>query len=211
MSALTTSILNLLFAEAEQKGKTRHFRTYIGLGSDGSRFNPWDTAITHQPEWRPVSKTELTQYDPSGSWCIEQGDVCLDDVKTSYHRRMRCVTVVYPYFVAQRDTDLVAECAHLSCAKICIDVSRFSPDLYKDKRATWNRRQKNGISDNEASRNLLTNIILHVRTSMYMMISAIGAGKKAVGYSFKMLDPGKNGVQSSDNSSMKFKYEFVFG
>ena len=37
--------------------------------------------------------------------------------------------VVHPYFLAQRDTDLLAESAHLSCAEMCIDVSRFSPDL----------------------------------------------------------------------------------
>ena len=35
MSSFTATRLNLLFAEAEQKGKTRHCRTYIGLGSDG--------------------------------------------------------------------------------------------------------------------------------------------------------------------------------
>ena len=49
MSSFTTTMLNLLFAEAERKGKTRNFRTYIGLGSDGSsgdklsldlKFNP---------------------------------------------------------------------------------------------------------------------------------------------------------------------------
>ena len=59
MSSLTTTMLNLLFAEAEQEGKTRHFRTYIGPGSDGSsadkvslglKFNPWDTAISFRPE-----------------------------------------------------------------------------------------------------------------------------------------------------------------
>ena len=51
MSKLTTTILNLLFTEAEQTGKTRrHFRRYIGPGSDVSstdklsldlRSNPW--------------------------------------------------------------------------------------------------------------------------------------------------------------------------
>ena len=40
---------------------------------------------------------------------------------------MRCVIVVYPYSLAQRDTDLLAECAYFSCARICIDDSRFSP------------------------------------------------------------------------------------
>ena len=49
MSSFTTAMLNLLFAEAEQKDKTRNVRPYIGLGSDGSsgdklsldlKFNP---------------------------------------------------------------------------------------------------------------------------------------------------------------------------
>ena len=66
MSSFTTTILNVLFAESEQKGKTRHFRTHIGLGSDGSiadnlsldlKFNPWDTAITFRPEWHSMNKT----------------------------------------------------------------------------------------------------------------------------------------------------------
>ena len=60
MSSFTTTILNLLFAEAERQGKTRNFRMYIGPGWDGSsadtlslalEFNPWDTAITFRPEW----------------------------------------------------------------------------------------------------------------------------------------------------------------
>ena len=45
----------------------------------------------------------------------------------------------------------------------------------------------------------MTNTILHGRTAMYIMISAIGAGKKAVGYSFKIFDPGKNGLQITDD------------
>ena len=53
MSSFATTILNLLFIEAEQKGKTRNFLMYIGAGSDDSsadklsldlKFNPWDTA-----------------------------------------------------------------------------------------------------------------------------------------------------------------------
>ena len=159
MSAFTTTILNLLFADAEQKGKIRNFRAYIGPGSDGSsadklsldlRFNPWDTAITFRPEWRSMSKTVFTQFGPSKFRHTEQNDVWLDDVKTVYHRPMRCVIVVHPYFLAQRDTDLLAESDYLSCAKICIDDSHFSPDPYKDKRVTLNKRQKNDISDSAA-------------------------------------------------------------
>ena len=84
MSSFTTTILNLLFAEAEQKGKTRNFRTYMRPGSDVSRadklsldlkFNPWDTAITFRPEWRSMTKTVFTQYDPFETWYTCQGDV----------------------------------------------------------------------------------------------------------------------------------------
>ena len=126
MSKLTTTILNLLFAEAGQKGRTRTFRAYIGPGSDGSsadklsldlKFNPWDTAISFRLESHPMSKTVFTQYDPSESWCTEQKDAWLDDVKTFCHRPIRCLTVVHPYFLAHRDTDLLVESAHLSCAR----------------------------------------------------------------------------------------------
>ena len=57
----------------DKKGTIRNFRMYIGLGSDGSsanklsldlKFNPCDTAITFRPEWRSMSNTVFTQYDP---------------------------------------------------------------------------------------------------------------------------------------------------
>ena len=191
-------MLNLLFTGAEQKGRTRNFRVCNGPGSDGSRtdklslnlsFNPWDTAITHRSEWHSMSKTVLAQYDLSRSWRTEQSDVWLDDVKMFYHRPIRCVATVHPYFRALWDTDLLAEHAHLTCAKMCIDVSSFSPVLHGDKRATLNRRQKNELSNSETfaetkqvSRQLLTNIILYGRTGMYMMNSAVGMDKKTVGY-----------------------------
>ena len=50
MSSFTTTILKLLFAEAQRKGKTRNFRMCVGRGSDGLsadklsldlKFNPW--------------------------------------------------------------------------------------------------------------------------------------------------------------------------
>ena len=53
--------------------------------------------------------------------------------------------VVHPYLLAQEDTTLLTESAYLSCAKLCIDDSRFSPDLHKDKRVTLNKRQENEI------------------------------------------------------------------
>ena len=122
MSSLTTTILNLLFAEAEQKGKIRNFRTHIGPGSDGSsadklsldlKFNPWDTAMSFLPEWHSMSKTVFMQYNLSDSWCTDQNDAWIDDVKTFCHLPMRCVIVVHPYSLAQRDTDLLAESACL--------------------------------------------------------------------------------------------------
>ena len=107
MSKLTTTILNLLFAEAEQKGRTRNFRVYIGPGSDGAsadklsldlKFNPWGAAISFGLESHPMSKTVFTQYDPSESWCTEQQDAWPDEVKTFCHRPIRCLIVVHPIF-----------------------------------------------------------------------------------------------------------------
>ena len=69
MSMFTTTILNLLYAEAEKMDKFGIFRMYIGPGSDGSsadkvstdlEFNPWDTAFTFRPDWRSLSKTVFT-------------------------------------------------------------------------------------------------------------------------------------------------------
>ena len=51
------------------------------------------------------------------SWHTEQIDVWLDDVKTFYHRPMRCVIVVHPYFLAQENTALLSESAYLSFAE----------------------------------------------------------------------------------------------
>ena len=145
MSSFPTTILNLLFTEAEHKGKTRNFRMYIGPGSDGSsaeklsldlKFNPWDTAITFRPEWRSVGKTGFMQYDPFETWYTCQSDVWHDDVKRFSSRPICCVIVVHPYPLAQEDTTLLTDSAFISCAKICIDDSRFSSDLHKDKRVT---------------------------------------------------------------------------
>ena len=126
MTSFSSTILNLLFTEAERKGKTRKFRMYIGLGSDGSsadklsldlKFNPWHTAITFRLRWRSMSKTVFRQYDPSEFWYKEQSDAWLDDVKTFYHRPLRCAIVVHPYCLAQEDAFLFKESAYLSCAK----------------------------------------------------------------------------------------------
>ena len=98
---------------------------------------------------------------------------------------MRCVIAVHPYFLAQENTDLLAESAYLWCAKISIDDSHFSPDLYKDKRVTLNKKQKNEISNNAAfitetnqvMWSVLTNSIPHGRTIMYMVTPATEASK----------------------------------
>ena len=226
MSSFTTTILNLLFTEAELKSKTRHFRMYIGPGSDGSsadklsldfKFNPWDTAITLRPECRSMSKTVFTQHDPFETWYTCQSDVWLDDVKTFYRRPMCCVIVVHPYPLAQEDTTLLTDSACLSCAKICIDDSRFSPDLHKDKRVTLNKRQKNEISNSaavvtetiEVLWSLLTNTIPHGRTNMKMVILATEASMMAVGHFSKIFDPGKNGQQLTDDSVTRLKNEFA--
>ena len=42
-----------------------------------------------------------------------------------------------------------------------------------------------------------------------MMVSAIEASKKAVGYSFNKFDPGKNGLKLTDDFAMTLKNEFV--
>ena len=126
MTSFSSTILNLLFTEAERKGKTRKFRMYIGLGLDGSsadklsldlKFNPWHTAITFRLRWGSMSKTVFRQYDPSEFWYKEQSDAWLDDVKTFYHRPLRCAIVVHPYCLAQEDAFLFKESAYLSCAK----------------------------------------------------------------------------------------------
>ena len=185
---------------------------YIGPGSDGSsadklsldlKFNPWDTAITFRPEWCSMSKTIFAQYDPSETWHTCQSDVWLDNVKSFYPRPMRCVVVVHPYPLAQEDTILLTESAYPSCAKMCIDDSRFSPDLHKDKRVTLSKRQKNEISDSAAfitethqvMWSLLTNTIPHGRTIMYMVTPATEASMMAVGHFSKIFDPGKHGLQ----------------
>ena len=83
-SSLTTTILNLIFAEAEHKGKTQHFRMYIGPRSAGSsavklsldlKFHSRNTALPSRPEWHSMSKTvftELTHTNPGRRLIIDQ-------------------------------------------------------------------------------------------------------------------------------------------
>ena len=126
------------------------------------------------------------------------------------------VIVVHPYSFAQGDTALLTESAYFSCAKRCIDESRFfSPDLHMDKRVTLNKKQKNEISNsaafitetNQAMWSLLTNAIPHGRTIMYMVTPATEASMMAVGHLAKMFDLGKDGLQLIDDSVARLKNE----
>ena len=125
--------------------------------------------------------------------------------------------VVHPYPLAQEDTTLLTESAFLSCARIFVDDSRFSPDMHKDKRVTLNKRHKNEISNtvafitniNQAMSSLLTNTIPHGRTMMYVVTPAIEANTLTVGHFAKIFDPGNNGQQLTDDSVTRLKHEFA--
>ena len=75
-------MVNAFFDEAEQKGKQRNFRTYIGPGSRAdklsldSKFSPWDTAITIRREWHALCKTAFAQHGPLELRSTEQSSVC---------------------------------------------------------------------------------------------------------------------------------------
>ena len=137
--------------------------------------------------------------------------------KTFYPRPLRCVIVVHSYSLAQEDTTLLTESACLPCAKICIDDSRISPDLHKDKRVTLNKKQKSQISNgaafitetNQARWSLLTNTIPHGRTIMYMVTLATEASMMAVGHFSKIFDPAENGLQLADDFVIRLKNEFA--
>ena len=127
------------------------------------------------------------------------------------------VIAVHPYPLVQEDTILLSESAFFSCAKICIDDSRFSPDMHKDKRVTLNKRQKNEISNsaafitetNQIMWSLLTNTIPHGRTIMCMMTPATEASMMAVGHFSQIFDPGKNGLQLTDDSVTRLKMNLL--
>ena len=126
---------------------------------------------------------------------------------------MRCVIVVHPYPLAQEETTLLTDSAYLSCAKLCIDDSRYSPELHKDKRVTLNKRQKDEISNsaafiteaNQAMRSLLTNTIPYGRTIMYLVTPATEATMMAIGHFSKIIEPGKSGQQLTDDSVTRLK------
>ena len=120
---------------------------------------------------------------------------------------MRCVIVVHPYSLDQEDTTLLTESAFLSCAQMCVDDSRFYPDLHKDKRVTLNWRQKNEISNsaafitetNQFVWSSLTNTILHGRRIMCMVTLVTAASMMIVGHFSKIFDPGKGEEEEEHN------------
>ena len=129
---------------------------------------------------------------------------------------MRCVIVVHPYFLAQRDTDLRSLLISRA-QKYALTIHVFSPDLYKDKRVTLNKRQKNEISNsaafiaemNQVMWSLLTNTIPHGRTILYMVTSATAATMMAVEHFTMIFDPGKNGLQLTDEFVMRLTHEIA--
>ena len=108
-SSWTPTILNLIFNEAEQNGKSHNFRTYIGPGSDGPstdklsldlKFNPRNTATSSRPgEEHFLCKTVFTQYDLQEEWCTEQKDVWLDWFRTLSHQSIRCLILSIRIFL----------------------------------------------------------------------------------------------------------------
>ena len=129
---------------------------------------------------------------------------------------MRCATVVHPYRLERENSVLLKQYGFLSCAQICVDDSRFSPDMYKDS-VTRNKKQKSEISDSTAHItethqtmwSLLTNTIPYGRTIMYMVTPATEASMMAVGHFLNIFDPGKNGLQLIDDSVTRHKNELA--
>ena len=118
---------------------------------------------------------------------------------------MRCVIVVSSVSVWAGGTSFVEA---ILLPLVCVDDSRFSPDLHKDRRVTLNKKQKNEMSDSTAyitethqtMWSLLTNTIPHGRTIMYIVTPATEASMMPVGHVAKIFDPGKNGLQLTYDS-----------
>ena len=172
---------------------------YIGPGSDvlsadklslGLKFNPWDTAITCQPDWRSMSKSVFTPCDPLESWYTEQSDVLFEDVKN-----------VLPPTNAPCDR--------------CSSVFSFTAEHRQF--VTLNKKQKNEISNgaafitetNQVMWSVLTNTIPHGRTIMYMVTPATEASMMSIGHFSEIFDPGKNGLQLFDDSLMRLMNDFA--
>ena len=170
------------------------------------KFNPRATAITFRPEWRSMSKTVFTQYDPFETWYTCQSDVWLDDVKTCYPRPIRCVIVVHPYPLAQEDTTFVDRfCLSLVCKNMHRRFTFLSRLAQRQARDVEQERQKNEISNsaafitetNHVMWSLLTNTIPHGRTIMYMVTPTTEASMMAVGQ------------QLTDDSATRLKNDFA--
>ena len=161
------------------------------------KFNPWETAITFRPARRSLSKTVDTQYNPS----CQKGSTL---VRTPLEPENSVLSKQY---------------AFLSCAKICVDDSRFSPDLHKDRRVTLNKKQESETSDSTAYItethqtlwSLLTNTIPHGRTIMYMVSPATEASMMAVGPFSKHIRSWeeRNGPHLIDDSVTRLKSELA--
>ena len=196
-------------------------------------WKSWQDGWWHDEEWTKTPAVGSWWDDAKSSWnswqdsmgcsfhlsfskvgCFKS-DVWLDDVKKFYLRPMRCVIVVHPYPMA--NTTLLTESAFLSCAKTCVDGSRFSPDLHNNKRVTLNKRQKNEISNSvpfitetdQIMWNLLTNTMPHGRTIMYMVTPVTQTSMMAVGHFAQIFDPGKNKQQLTEDFVTKFQNEFA--
>ena len=78
---------------------------------------------------------------------------------------------------------------------VCTFLAELSPIRKRGSSALPHGRRGVGLPGRiPRTWNWLTNTIFRtVKKIMYMMMSSIGPSKKAVGYSFKIFDPGKNG------------------
>ena len=132
VTSVTRTIMKLLYTEAEDKGKTRHFRMCIGPGSDGSsadklsldlKFNSWDTAITFGPEWRSMSKIHAVRPIRNLVHMSERRVArrCQNVLSSTNAMCDRCSSVS----ACSRGHNFVAGFRFLSCAKKCIDAFTF--------------------------------------------------------------------------------------
>ena len=89
----------------------------------------------------------------------------------------------------------------------------FLKNMYKDKRVTLKKKQNNVVSNsaafitetNQVMWSPLTNTIPHGRTIVHTVTSATEASMVAVGHFAKTFDPGKHGLQLTDDSVMRLK------
>ena len=134
-----------------------------------------------------MKNTVFTQYNLSESWCTEQSNARSDDIKTVLHRPLRCVIAI-----PSVSSHLAR---HVSVGEVCLSLIRkkYALETHVNyERVTLNTTHKSEMSNsaafiaetNHVMWNLFMSTISHGRTIVYMMVSAIEASKKAVGYSF---------------------------